>query len=554
MFSKAPSRVFSREEVAAHNQPGDSWVSINGRVYDVSAYSREHPGGRTPLMQFAGKDASGAFNTLHAGEVLTQVASKFQIGTLRAEAPAPSANSAVALEAASQTLDAVSSMRELLSRQRDTAIAAASAPLAASAFSLAPPAHGSESARSMDAERLDAHALRALPNLASIQAAAERLMPSSLRLYIGYGAEDEETVSANTSAWSEWSLRPRVLTASGPPSTACTVLGCELAAPILIAPFAGAKACHPDGEDALARAAGRCGSGLVVPHYGGVPLESVSASFTESRKSVEQRGQPPQGGPPPQRGPPLPLFFQLYPPRMPSGALDREYTSRALRHAEEMGCHAVFVTVDTSVDGNRERTYRSEEWLASLAQQLGSMPAVVTLRGSGLGRHPGMATRVSWEDIDWMRTRTGMKVVVKGIMTGEDAAMAAEHCDAIVVSNHGGRQLDGCGATADVLRECVHAADGRIEVLVDGGVRRGKDVFRALALGASGVLIGRPSAYGLAAGGEDGVRRVLDLLKEELLTVMQLCGCASVSAVGDTHVQRRPPSRVARAPRGPLAD
>lgn len=236
-----------------------------------------------------------------------------------------------------------------------------------------------------------------------------------------------------------------------------------------------------------------------------------------------------------------PLFFQLYPPRTPTGGLDREYTRAALRHAECHGCTAVFVTVDTQVDGNRERTYKSAPWLADVGAQLGAMPHVVTLQqAAGVpARHPGMCSVMGWADVSWIRSITGMKVVVKGVMTAEDARIATEHCDAIVVSNHGGRQLDGCDATAHVLHECVQAADGKIEVFVDGGVRRGKDVFRALALGASAVLIGRPAAYGLAAGGEHGVARVLELLREELATVMQLCGCAAVRDISEAHVRRK---------------
>ena len=153
-----------------------------------------------------------------------------------------------------------------------------------------------------------------------------------------------------------------------------------------------------------------------------------------------------------------------------------------------------------------------------------------------------MAAHWGWEDIAWMRSASGMKVVVKGIMTAEDAALAAEHADAIVVSNHGGRQLDSCAPTADVLSECVAAVGGvghkKIEVYVDGGVRRGKDVFRALALGADAVLVGRPVWHGLAVGGEPGVARVLSILQQELRTTMQLCGCERVCDVSPRHVRR----------------
>ena len=297
-------RPITREELAAHNKSGDHWIAINGNVYDVSRYTRQHPGGRAALMQYAGKDATGAFSVLHPPEVLSQVASKYQIGVLEPEAQhlakaaeasprvEPSlggrqSDDAIALQAASQTLDAVSGVRELLKRQQDDApfapAAAAPAKPPAQAFAAPPTMAGSASARSMEAERLDVAALGLLPNLASIQAVAERLMPSALRLYIGYGAEDEETVASNRSAWSGYSLRPRILTAAGPPSTSCQVLGCTLDSPVVIAPFAGARACHPEGEAAIARATGGRGSGFVVPHFGGTPLSPTIRARTRAR-------------------------------------------------------------------------------------------------------------------------------------------------------------------------------------------------------------------------------------------------------------------------------
>lgn len=555
--SKPQWPTFSSAEVAAHNVPGDSWVIIDGHVYDVTRYLANHPGGSDVLRQYAGRDATKAFTALHAQDVLLQVASNFKIGELAAQgqeiesathSPARSDESTVSHDAALQTLEAIHTLRKRLTALH--AAAATTADANASAATPSPPqahdsiaavAHGSETARAMDAIRLDAAQMGRMLSLDSIRSAAESVMPPSLRLYVGYGAEDEETVSANRHAWSAWTLRPRVLTACGVPTTTARVLGCDVSSPVLVAPFASASACHVEGELAVARASAATGCGYVVPHFGGQPLERVyaaSASSVFAQTGGERRTAvaPDAGG----GGAPGPaLFFQLYPPRTPSGELDREYTLRALQHVEQLGCRAVFVTVDTPTDGNRERTYKSEAWLASVAAELGSMPRVRTLEGAGLPRHPGHCTKLGWSDISWMRSHTSMKVVVKGIMTAEDAAMAAKHADAIVVSNHGGRQLDAAAATVDVLRECVEAVDGRIEVLVDGGVRRGKDVFRALALGASGVLVGRPVAYGLALGGEAGVSRVLAVLQEELANVMQLCGCASVGDIRREHVQRR---------------
>lgn len=468
-----PLPRYTTAQVAEHAGPGSCWIAIDGTVYDVTDYVKSHPGGEALIFQYAGRDATTAFRALHVPELLGVLSGR-AIGVLVSD-------------------DAATGERLASGRSADVIDPSA---------------------------RLGRDELARLPSLAAVEARALALLPESLRLHIGYGAEDEETVAANRSAWSLWTLRPRVLRTTRPVSTGTTILGRHVASPVVVAPFATARAAHPDGEAAIARAAASTGCSFVCPHFGGTPLEEVRAAAGDA-----------------------PLFFQLYPPRDRSGALDRAYTQRVLRHVEAQGCTAVFVTVDTPVDGNREATYRSASWLRSVTAQVGGFPPVRSLEGAGVSRHPGMATAMGWEDVAWLRSACGMKIVVKGVMTAEDAAIAAECADGIVVSNHGGRQLDGCAATAEVLRECVLAVDGRVEVFVDGGVRRGKDVFRALALGATGVLVGRPALHGLAAGGEDGVRRVLDVLQEELTTVMTLCGCETVRDVTPAHVCMRPSGR-----------
>jgi isopentenyl diphosphate isomerase/L-lactate dehydrogenase-like FMN-dependent dehydrogenase len=379
---------------------------------------------------------------------------------------------------------------------------------------------GNRQARAVEATRLGPEEVKHLVSLASISAAAEMLLPEALRIHIAYGAEDDETVSANQGAWSRWLLRPRVLCNSACVSTRCHVLGHGLEVPVIVAPFATACACHPEGEIAIARGMHAGGSGFIMPQFGGTPFEAVKDAAGDS-----------------------PLFLQLYPPRDADGHLDRSSTERAFRHVEAHGCAGIVVTVDTPVNGNREHTYRSESWLKRIGEQIGAFPVNRTLEGAGLPPHPGVARRMDWEDVRWLKSCAGdMKLVLKGVLTAEDASLAAEAgCDAIVVSNHGGRQLDGCAATAAVLEEVVEAVRASdhpsTEVLVDGGIRRGKDVFRALALGASGVLIGRPALYGLAVGGEHGVARVLSILRGELETVMELCGCTTCSDITRAHVR-----------------
>lgn len=457
-----------RREVAKHGSKASCWLTIDGVVYDVTQFASAHPGGAKVLLRHCGKDVTKVFRGLHGQNVLEELGPRYAIGT------------AAPVEGGSQIMNMASGKRR---------------------------------AAGFDAERLDAEALADLRSVPAIRKAAIAMLPESLALHVGYGAEDQVTIGRNEAAWGDWVLFPRVLAARREPNTAATVLGCAVSSPILIAPFATAGACHPDGERALAAAASEFGSGYAVPHFGGTPLEDL-----------EGLGH---------------LFFQLYPPRRADGSLDRDYVAGALAHAEERSCKAVFVTVDTNTDGNREETYRSPAWLARVVDQIGAFPPVRTLEGAGLPHHPGIAFDYGWDDIAWMRTVTSMKVVVKGVLCREDAARAAECADAILVSNHGGRQLDGAPATADVLRECVAGAGGRIEVLVDGGIVRGKDVFRALALGADGVLVGKAALYGLAVGGEAGVARVLELLDTELKTTMQLAGCEKIADIAPDRVRKR---------------
>jgi len=251
-----------------------------------------------------------------------------------------------------------------------------------------------------------------------------------------------------------------------------------------------------------------------VPHFGGHPLEDV-------RHAAGASGV---------------LFFQLYPPRDPMhGALDREYTAQVLQHVHKSGCTAVLVTVDTPVDGNREKTYRNPHWVSQIADEVGAFPAVRTLQAANLTRHPGMAKTMSWEDIAWIKAEAlGMKVVVKGVLTREDASMAATYADAIVVSNHGGRQLDYARSGIEMLVEIMDALNSigadleKFTVLVDGGFRRGSDVFKALALGAKGVGLGRPTLVGMASYGEEGVEKVIQIFKDEMEMHMRLMGTPTI--------------------------
>jgi isopentenyl diphosphate isomerase/L-lactate dehydrogenase-like FMN-dependent dehydrogenase len=320
--------------------------------------------------------------------------------------------------------------------------------------------------------------------------AAGKLDPNAHAYFAG-GAGDEVTLRDNLAAFERRKLRPRVLVDVRNVSTATTVLGTEVALPILIAPLALQRMAHPDGEIATARAAAAAGTIMCLSTASTTrPAEVASAAPDATR------------------------WFQVY------VFQDRSETEELVREAVDNGFSALVLTVDTPYLGRRERDLRIDF----------QIPEHLTVVGDIFGG--GFDAALSWRDLEWL---AGYKlpVVVKGILTAEDARLACEHgATAIVVSNHGGRQLDGVPATLDALEEVVEAVDGRVEVLLDGGVRRGTDVVKACALGATAVAVGRPVLWGLAAGGQQGVLAMLELLRAELRRTLILCGLGASADAG----------------------
>jgi isopentenyl diphosphate isomerase/L-lactate dehydrogenase-like FMN-dependent dehydrogenase len=337
-------------------------------------------------------------------------------------------------------------------------------------------------------------------------AAAERLDPGTFGYYAG-GAGDEVTLRDNVEAYRRWQLRPRVLVDVAEPSTATTVLGRPVSMPVLVAPMAYQRLAHPEGEVAMARAAAAVET-----------IMCLSTLATSTAEEVAATG--------------VPRWFQLYVFR------DTGITRQLVDHARETGFEALVVTVDAPVLGHRERDVRHGFSIPF------DMPVPALGRGgvTPVEALALMSRSLTWKDIEAFAASAGLPVVVKGVLTAEDARLACEHgAAALVVSNHGGRQLDGVAATIDVLPEVVEAVEGRIEVLVDGGIRRGADVVKALALGARAVLVGRPVLWGLAVEGEEGARNVLELLRDELELALQLVGARTPADVTAAHVQARQP-------------
>lgn len=336
--------------------------------------------------------------------------------------------------------------------------------------------------------------------------------------YFSGGAGDEITVHSNRCAWDALQLHSRILQPLAGGHTRTQLLGKTLAHPIFLAPVAYQRMAHPDGELATAHAAAALGAGMVLSTQSSIALETVA----DAVKNEPGRG---------------PLWFQLY------MFHDRAFTRDLVQRAEAAGFEALVVTVDAPTTGYRDRERRAHFRLPAgvSAVNLAGLPALNTALQAGQSAlFDGLlANAPTWADIAWLQSITRLPILLKGVLHEADARQAVDMGAAgIIVSNHGGRTLDTVPATVQVLPRIVQRVAGDVPVLVDGGIRRGTDVFKAIALGASAVLVGRPLVYGLANAGAVGVAHVLRLLRDELEITMALSGCATLSQVCEASLYR----------------
>jgi L-lactate dehydrogenase (cytochrome) len=374
-------------------------------------------------------------------------------------------------------------------------------------------------------------------NIADLRRLAKRRLPRSVFDYIDGGAEAEVTLRENVRVFEEVIFRPRNAVPNAPVDLRTTVLGTSLELPFLLAPLGSTRMFYPRGEVVAARAAAAAGTVYTLSTLSGSRLEDVKSASNG------------------------PVWYQLY---LVGG---REVATSAIERARKAGFSALVVTIDTAVAGMRERDMRNgsrelisrkffsmfpflpqilsrPRWLMGFLADGGlmSFPNVI-IPGQGPMSYTDVGpaleqSTVSWQDLGWIREVWKGPIVIKGVLTGEDARRAAdEGAEALVVSNHGGRQLDGVAATLRALPEVVAAVNGRIEVLMDGGIRRGADIVKALCLGARAVLVGRAYAYGLGAAGEAGVARAIAILRADLVRTLKLLGCPSVANLGRSCVE-----------------
>ena len=347
-----------------------------------------------------------------------------------------------------------------------------------------------------------------LVNITDYEKLAKEKLTQMAYDYYSSGANDEITLRENIDAYKRIFLKYRVLVDVSNIDMSTEVLGQKISMPLMIAPTAFHKMAHADGETAVAKAAGNAGTIMILS--------------TLSNSDVEDVVKASSG----------PVWFQLYVYK------DREVTKDLVKRAEKAGCKAIVLTVDAPFLGTRERDVRNNFTLPDglsvknlLPVNKGDLPESNESNLSGYVQEH-LDPSLSWKDVEWLRSITNLPVLIKGIACKEDALIAVEHGAAgIVVSNHGGRQLDTCRATIDVLPEVVDAVQGKTEILLDGGIRRGTDILKAVALGAKAVLIGRPVIWGLTADGENGVKSVLGIFRKEFHLAMALCGCDSVDKI-----------------------
>lgn len=377
-------------------------------------------------------------------------------------------------------------------------------------------------------------------SITDLRTVAQRRIPKAVFDYVDGGAEGEVTLRENCRVYDDVTLRPRGAVALADCSLRTRVLGFDLALPFLLAPVGYSRLMHPAGEVGAARAAGNAGTAYILSTISGHRLEDTKAG---------SKG---------------PVFYQLY---LLGG---RGAAEGGIERARKAGFSALVVTIDTAVSGIRERDYRNgmkELISGSVFQKLPFLPNVLSHPGwvasylldGGLPALPNVVipgkgpmplldvaaalaeSTVTWNDLTWIRELWRGPIVVKGVLTGDDARRAVdEGAAAICVSNHGGRQLDCVSASLRALPEVVRAVGGQTEILMDGGIRRGTDIVKALCLGARAVLCGRAYAYGLAAAGEDGVNRAIEILRADLERTLRLLGCPSVTELDRSYVSVPP--------------
>ncbi|KAI5818448.1 FMN-dependent dehydrogenase-domain-containing protein [Pyronema omphalodes] len=465
------------KEVAKHNSPASCWVIIHNNVYDVTKFLPSHPGGSNVILRYAGRDATAEYDPIHPAGILEETLSPSQI----------------------------------------------LGPLDPSTI---PISHPSTNSTKPASKQVLLPPLATQISLHDFETTAEKILPPKAWAYYNSAADDCISKHHNNSIFQSILLRPRIFRNVTSISLSTTLLGTPSRLPIFIAPAAMARLAHPLGESAIAQAAGKKGIIQCVSNNASLRPEEISSSRITPNQS---------------------LWFQLY------IQSDRQKSEKMLQRisAPGSGYTAVVLTLDAPTPGKREQDERVASTVTSTSEASGmgldkkshGGEGEGPGKGEGLGKalFLGTAADLTWKDLTWLRKHTHLPIILKGIQTHEDAMLAASEeslklgVRGIVISNHGGRALDTAPpplATLMEIRKYAPEVLGKLEVYLDGGIRRGTDVVKALALGARAVGIGRPVLYGLAGYGIDGVERVITILEEEIITAVKLLGVTNLGELG----------------------
>eukprot|EP00808_Paulinella_micropora_P021715 g55641.t1 len=476
-------------EVRKHNSSKDCWVVLHGKVYNLTDFQNEHPAGAEVIAQYAGKDATKAFEPFHPEDIISRLGKdSLYVGDIDPSSVLPS------------------------DKAEDPLHAAPPAPAAAQ------PAASASTATTAVAKWVKPP-LEAMINIADFESVAAHTLSQQGWSYYSSGADDEITLRENMMAFRRIWLKPRILVNVKTINMSSSILGHECSLPLYITATAVAKLAHPDGEVALSKAAGKSGVIYMVPTLSSRSLDEM----LESRPAGATQ------------------FFQLY------VNADKKATASIVRKAEGGGVKALCITVDAPCLGRREKDMRLKMTFQATNVQKEDDKEGKVDRSQGVARAISsfIDPSLNWKDIAWFKTITNLPIILKGVQCAEDAVLAYKAgCQGVVLSNHGGRQLDYARSGIEILPEVMSelrkiGAHDKMEVWVDGGIRRGTDIFKALALGAKCVGVGRPTLYALAAYGQEGVEKALSIFKDELEMCMRLAGTPTIADIGPSHVDAR---------------
>ncbi|RIA99266.1 FMN-dependent dehydrogenase-domain-containing protein [Glomus cerebriforme] len=453
-------KFISAQEVSKHNKREDCWVIIHDKVYDLTNFLPEHPGGIKVILNQAGKDATSAFDLIHPLDIINQY---------------------LPPEVCLGNIDPATMVKTVKSETEE------------------------DKRRRQAIENKPA--LSEMLNLYDFEAVASQVLSTEAWAYYSSGADDEITLRENHNAFQRIWLRPRVMRDVTYVNTRTKLLGYDSSFPVYITATALGKLGHPEGEVVLTRAAHAQNIIQMLPTLASCSLDEMSNARGEGQI----------------------LFYQLYVNR------NRDITKKVVEAAEQKGCKALFITVDAPQLGRREKDMRVK--FIDAPPDVQDEKDIRRDQGAARAISSFIDTGLNWKDLEWFRSITKMPIILKGIQTPEDAILAAKYgCEGIVLSNHGGRQLDFARSGIEILPEVVEVLKkegfyNKMEVYVDGGIRRGTDIFKAIALGAKAVGIGRPLLYAMASYGQAGVERALQLLKDEFELAMRLAGANTLADI-----------------------